>query len=100
MRLSLIVEADYTDLADKDALTRDKLVANLRLLAQRVETDYRERNSEENKYGVFYQIYNLTAGAAPKRLRGDSVSQEIVNQLTLDTSDPTVTPTPKRGKDA
>lgn len=98
MRLSLIVEADYTDLADKDALTRDKLVANLRLLAQRIETDYRERNSQQNKYGVFYQIYNLSAGAAPARSRGDSISQEILNQLELQTDDPKVTPTPEEGR--
>lgn len=97
MRISLIVEADYSDLTDKDALTRDNLLANLKLLAQRIETDYRDRKSQQNKYGVFYQIYNLTAGAVPGRLRADSVSQEILNQLDLALTDPKVTPTPEAG---
>lgn len=99
MRVSLVVEADYDDLTDQDALKQENLAANLRLLAQRIETDYKERNSEQNKYGVFYQIYQLSAGAAPGKLRGDSVSQEILNQLELEGFiDPKITPIPKGDK--
>ena len=41
MRVSLVVEADYDDLTDQDALKQENLAANLRLLAQRIETDYK-----------------------------------------------------------
>lgn len=95
MRISLIVEADYSDLHDKDALTREKLEANLRLLAQRVEVDYRHRNGEQNKYGVFYNIYKLEAGSLAARHRADNVAQEILNQTELPLNDPKVTPPPE-----
>lgn len=94
MKISLIVEADYTDLQDKDALQREKLEANLRLLAQRVEADYRDHNSQQNKYGVFYQLYTLNVGGQPSRLRKDTAAQAALLQLDLETKDPIVKPAP------
>ncbi len=99
MRLSLIVEADYGDLHDQEALKKDHLVSTLKLLAHRIEVDYRERNSEQNKYGVFFQRYNVQAGNAPARLRGDNAAQEVLNQLELEGFiDPKITPIPKGDK--
>jgi len=84
MRLSLIVEADYNDLSDREALTREHLAQSLKILAARIEDDYKNRKSEQNKYGVFYQHYTVDTGSKyPKRLRHDSASQEIVNQTQL-----------------
>lgn len=87
MRLSLVVEADYDDLHDKDALKREKLVSNLELIAHRIEDDYKNHRSEQNKYGVFYQVYTLQAGGAAAKLRNDNVAQEILNQLPLEFND-------------
>jgi len=56
MRISINIEADYEDLHDKDALTREQLEANLKLIALRIATDYKNHNSQEKKGGglVFY----------------------------------------------
>ena len=83
MRISLIVEADYNDLHDKQALNVGNLSETLKAIAYSVEGDYRNHNSEQNKYGIFYQTYKVDVGAAPSRQRGDSVAQEIVNQMEL-----------------
>ncbi len=79
MRASLIVEANYDDLDDREALRVDRLVQSLRILATRVEDDYKQRRSEHNKYGTFYQIYNFEAGSKPASKRGDNASKLVLN---------------------
>jgi hypothetical protein len=81
MRLSLIAEADYNDLHDKKAMTRETLVDNFRILAARIEADYKDHKSEQEKYGVFYQIYRIDVGGSPKSERSDSASQGILNLI-------------------
>lgn len=83
MKLSVIVEADYDDLHDQKALTREAMEGNLKIIAKRIEDDYKNRVSEQNKYGVFYQMYKMDAGAAPGRLRADNTVQEILKQAEL-----------------
>lgn len=95
MRISLVVEADYNDIHDQANLKFETLQSHLRLLAQRVETDFRNRNGEQNKYDVFYQIYKLDAGGLPKRQRKDDPAQNALNQLELIETDPKVKPEPK-----
>lgn len=98
MRVSIVVEADYNDIHDQVNLKFETLQSHFRLLAQRVETDYRNRNGEQNKYGVFYQIYKLDAGGLPKRQRQDNAANAALNQLQLIETDPKIKPEPKADK--
>lgn len=83
MKISICVEADYDDLEDRHALKREELEKSLGLIARRIEVDYRNKKSEHEKYGTFFQVYTVAAGSRPKRLRADDTANEILKQAQL-----------------
>ena len=78
-KISIVVEADYNDIEDRQALTADHLAQSLRIIALQVERDYKYHKSEQEKYGVFWQHYTVDSGSKPKRQRTDTAAQQILN---------------------
>ena len=77
-KLSIVAEADYNDLEDREAFSLEHLAQSLRLIAARIESDYKNHRSEQEKYGIFWQHYTVDSGSKPKRKRTDTASQQIL----------------------
>lgn len=73
------MQADYNDVEDRQALTADHLAQSLRIIAKQVEHDFKNHNSEQEKYGTFWQHYTVDSGSRPKRERHDDAAQLILN---------------------
>lgn len=78
-KISIVVQADYNDVEDRQALTADHLAQSLRIIAKQVEHDFKNHNSEQEKYGTFWQHYTVDSGSRPKRERHDDAAQQILN---------------------
>jgi hypothetical protein len=83
MRVSITVEADYDNLDDREALTPKRLTDELTMIAKIIDQDYRGHHGEHEKYGTFFQVYNIKAGSKPSYLRNDGVANEIVKQTEM-----------------
>lgn len=83
MKISLIVEADYSNLHDQTRMRRKPLEDQLIMLAKRVENDYKNRNSEQNKYDLFYKLYVVDEGSKPGGQRTDTATRKVLNQMQL-----------------
>lgn len=77
-KLSIVAEADYNDLEDREAFSLEHLAQSLRLIAARIESDYKNHRSEQEKYGIFWQHYTVDSGSKPKRKRTDTAAQQIL----------------------
>ena len=78
-KISIVVQADYNDIEDRQALTAEHLAQSLRIIAKQVEHDFKNHNSEQEKYNTFWQHYTVDSGSRPKRKRHDDAAQQILN---------------------
>lgn len=78
-KISIVVQADYNDVEDRQALTTDHLAQSLRIIAKQVEHDFKNHNSEQEKYGTFWKHYTVDSGSKPKSERHDDAAQQILN---------------------
>jgi hypothetical protein len=77
-KISIVVQADYNDVEDREAFSLEHLAQSLRLIAARIESDYKNHRSEQEKYGLFWQHYTVDSGSRPKRERHDDAAQQIL----------------------
>lgn len=78
-KISLVIEADYNDVEDRAALTFEHLTQSLKLIALQAERDYKDHNSDQEKYNVFYKCYTVDSGSKRKRERHDTAAQQILH---------------------
>jgi hypothetical protein len=78
-KISIVVQADYNDVEDRQAMTEDHLAQSLRIIAKQVDHDFKNHRSEQEKYGIFWQHYTVDSGSKPKRNRADTAAQQILN---------------------
>mgnify|MGYP003378127233 CR=1 FL=1 len=78
-KISIVVQGDYNDVEDRQALTVEHLAQTLRIIAKQVDHDFKNHNSEQEKYGTFWQHYTVDSGSRTKTERNDDAAQQILN---------------------